>query len=351
MAMNRGSGEKRMASTNGRASLADVAKLAGVSAGTVSRALSRPEMISDATVARVRQAADQLDYVANGSARSLAVNRTMTIGAIVPRFGTSQFSIMVQALESQLAADGYTLLLASPEHSDAREPQILRTLLERGVDAVALLGSQHPEQTFSLLKAHRTPFVLMWGEAAGRSDVVGFDEHEAADLVIEHLYQLGHRTIAFVGGRTVANERALMRRKAVSEATRSREMILPRDAVVETEYGFREGYDAVRGLLDGSREFTAVVLGNDYLAAGAVAVLGEHGVRVPEELSVVSFNDNDFAAFLRPSLTTVRLPIAAIGQEAARYLVGKLGDAPTRAPTRLPVELIVRASTGPRSAR
>ncbi len=133
------------------ASLADVAALAGVSSGTVSRALSRPDMISETTRARVLAAAERLGYVANGSARALAMRRTLTIGAIVPRFGTSSFPTMVQGLESTLAAEGYTLLLSAPEHSSAREPAILRTLLERGVDAVALLGAEQSAQTFSIL--------------------------------------------------------------------------------------------------------------------------------------------------------------------------------------------------------
>lgn len=334
----------------GRASLADVAELAGVSTGTVSRVLSRPEMVSAATRVRVMQAVEQLEYVGNGSARSLAARRTMTVGAIVPRFGTSQFPIMVQALEAQLAADGYTLLLASPNYSDHRASAILRSLLGHGVDAVALLGTDHPEQTFSLLESHRTPYVLMWGQSVKRKEVVGFDEREAAALVVEHLCDLDHRAIAFVGGRTAENERARARRRAVIKAAQSGGITVPAGAIVETDYGFREGYDAMRALLNGAREFTAVVLGNDYLAAGALAALDDLQVRVPEDLSVASFNDNDFAAFLRPSLTTVRLPIGEIGREAARYLVGKLRGAPVRAPKRLPVELVVRASTGPRAS-
>ncbi|MFF5992666.1 LacI family DNA-binding transcriptional regulator [Prauserella flavalba] len=331
----------------GRASLANVAKLAGVSTGTVSRALTRPEMISEATRARVLRAVEQLDYVANGSARSLAARRTMTVGAIVPRFGTSSFPIMIQSLESQLAADGYTLLLASPDHNDPRGPAILRTLLERGVDAVALLGADHPAQTFALLEAHQKPYVLMWGQTSRRKEVVSFHEQAAATLVVDHLHDLRHRAIAFIGGRTADNERARSRRRAMIKAARSRDIALPRGAVVESDYGFREGYDAMLELLGGELGFTAVVLGNDYLAAGALSALDQAGVRVPEDLSVASFNDNDFAAFLHPPLTTVRLPIGEIGREAARYLVGRLHGKPVHAPKRLPVELVVRASTGP----
>lgn len=332
--------------SSGPASLADVARLAGVSAGTVSRALSRPEMISDETRTRVLEAAAELNYVANGTARSLVMKRTMTIGAIVPRFGTSSFPLMIQSLEAELAADGYTLLIASPDHNESREPRILRTLLERGVDAVALLGSDHPATTYAMLKAHGKPYVLMWGQAR-RREVVGFDEGRAASEVVEHLYGLGHRSLAFVGGRTDDNERARARRKAVADAAHRFGLGLSADALIETDYGFQHGYEATREILDRGTDATAILLGNDYLAAGALAALSAYAVRVPEQISVASFNDNDFAAYLVPSLTTVRLPIAEIGRAAASYLVATLHGRRARAPKRLPVELVVRDSTGP----
>lgn len=351
--MANGSRSRRSGSDDGTsrpASLADVASLAGVSTGTVSRALSRPEMISEATRARVLEAAEELDYVANGTARSLAIRRTMTVGAIVPRFGTSSFPLMIQSLEAELATAGYTLLLASPDHNDPRGPAILRTLLERGVDAIALLGSDHRAKTLSMLDAHRTPYVLMWGQSR-RKEVVGFDEGRAAALVVDHLQELGHREVAFVGGRTADNERARVRRRAFVRSAEAAGIALPDAALLETDYGFGHGYEAMTELLHGPATFTAVTLGNDYLAAGALSALSHHGVRVPDEISVASFNDNDFAAYLNPPLTTVRLPIGAIGTEAARYLVGRLGGEPVTAPKRLPVELIARASTGPRRRR
>ena len=118
------------------ASLDDVAALAGVSAGTVSRVLSRPDMISEATRKRVLEAVDRLGYVPNGAARAMAMRRTMAIGALIPRFGSSSFPTMVQALESALAREGYTLLLAAPDHQTPQSAAMVRTMLERGVDAM-----------------------------------------------------------------------------------------------------------------------------------------------------------------------------------------------------------------------
>ncbi len=329
-------------------SLSDVAMLAGVSTGTVSRVLSRPEMISEATRTRVMEAVQRLGYVTNGAARALVARRTHTVGALVPRFGSSSFPTLVQALESTLAARRYTLLLSAPEHARAQDPSLVRTLLERGVDAVALLGTEHPPQTFAMLKAHGVPFVLMWATQSQDGACVGFDEHSAAELVVEHLAGLGHRQIGFIGGRTGDNERARRRLRGLHEAVAGRGMMLGTNAVVEVEYGFRQGFTAMTELLQRRLPITAVICGNDYLAAGALSALSRGGIDVPRQMSVASFNDNDFAEFLHPPLTTVHVPISEIGEQAGLYLLARLhGEAPVPIPASLPVHLVVRQSTGP----
>jgi LacI family transcriptional regulator len=331
------------------ASLADVAALAGVSTGTVSRALSKPGMISEATRSRVMAAAERLGYVANGAARALAMRRTMTVGAIVPRFGSSSFPAMIQALEATLAAQGYTLLLSAPEGRREQAPGILRAMLERGVDAVALLGTEQPPAVLAMLAANRTPFVQMWAPPGAGSEAVGFDEHAAGAQVVGHLAALGHRRIGFIGGHSRDSERARRRFEGVALALARHDMALGEDSVIETEYGFAEGFDAMQALLARHTPVTAVVCGTDYLAAGALSALDQAGIAVPRDLSVISFNDNDFAAYLHPPLTTVRLPIREIGETAARLLLARLGGEPFE-PAPLQVALKVRASTGPAAA-
>ncbi|VTU19486.1 LacI family DNA-binding transcriptional regulator [Variovorax sp. RA8] len=328
------------------ASLADVAALAGVSTGTVSRALSKPEMISEATRARVMAAADRLGYVVNGAARALAMRRTKTIGAVVPRFGSSSFPAMIQALQATLAEQGYTLLLSAPEGRGEQELGILRAMLERGVDAVALLGTDQPPAILSMLAANRTPFVQMWAPPGSGSDAVGFDEHAAGAQVVAHLAALGHKRIGFVGGHSRDSERARHRFEGVALALARHDMALDERAIIETEYGFAEGFAAMREILARRTPVTAMVFGTDYLAAGALAALDQGGIAVPQALSVASFNDNDFAAYLHPPLTTVRLPIREIGEAAGRLLLARLAGEHFEPPA-LQVELIVRASTGP----
>jgi LacI family transcriptional regulator len=330
-------------------SLADVASLAGVSTGTVSRALSKPDMISAATRQRVQQAAERLGYVANGAARALALRKTQTVGALVPRFGGSSFPKLVQALETTLAAAGYTLLLSAPDHRrlQTEAPAIVRALLERGVDGVALLGAEQPPAVFAMLAAHRLPFVMLWAEHSVQGACVGFDEHAAAALAVNHLHGLGHRRIGFIGGDTADNERARRRFNGLLQAVAGCGMTLVADAALETDYGFREGFEAMQAVLARKPSITAMVCGNDYLAAGALAALDQAGVQVPQQMSVVSFNDNDFAAYLHPPLSTVRVPISRMGELAAQYLLLQLQGLKPAAPALLPVELVVRASTGP----
>lgn len=327
-------------------SLADVAALAGVSTGTASRALSRPHMVQESTRERILQAATKLGYVENGPARALSSRVTKTVGAIVPRFGTSSFAGMVQALEETLGRAGFTVLIASPDHRQANEAELLRKILGRGVDAVALLGAVHSPHTHLLLTSHRVPYVLMWARSVAKAAWVGFDERLAGELLVEHLHLLGHHRIGFIGGRTSDNDRARLRYQGVVEAIAQRGMVLCKPATIETDYGFREGHDAMHSVLSARQRITAVICGNDYLATGALAACAQSAINIPQTLSLASFNDNEFAAYLTPPLTTVRLPIKQIGEIAATYLLERLDGGNPKRGHELPVELIIRKSTG-----
>lgn len=328
-------------------SLEEVAALAGVSTGTVSRALSRPELLAEGTRTRVLAAVDRLGYVRHGAARALASRRTQTIGAVIPRLGASMFATTVRSLQRVLEVDGYTLLLAHPADPDASSMPALTTLLERGVDAVVLLGNEHDPAVYERLRVRNVPYVIIWARAGDPAahPSIGFDNRRAGRLVGEHLVALGHRRFAMISAPTQGNARARDRFLGLVESLASSGAQLPQNTRIETQYGYREGSDAVDTLIARDADFTALVCGNDYLAVGALAALARHGRRVPQDVSVVGFNDSEFAPYTIPALTTVRFPIEAIGERAASYLIERLRGDERIENVELPVELVVRDST------
>lgn len=332
----------------GAAKLADVARLARVSSATVSRALSHPHKVKPATLARVKQAVQTLGYVAHGAARALASRRTRTVGAVIPTLDNAIFANTTHALQKTLDEAGYTLLLACHEFDPAVEARATRELIERGVDALVLLGTTHDPSVFRMIATHQLPYVLTWAlDASGRHPCVGFDNRAAAMRVARHLLELGHARIAMIAGVTAANERARERVAGVREALAARGLELRPEHYREKPFTLAAGREGLREVLAASERPTAVVCGNDVLAIGALAECRAQGIAVPEELSITGFDDMEIASVVTPPLTTVRLPTAELGSHAARHLLARLAGEPAALRTELPVELVVRESTAP----
>jgi len=327
-------------------SIKDVAKITGLSPGTVSRALSRPEMVKEVTRKRILDTVSQLGYVTNGVARALVNSKSYTVGAVIPRFGSATFSTMLQTLESSLEKGGYRLLLSMPEISRVNEPSNIRTLIESGIDALVLLGALHPPETLAIIQNRNIPVVTMWSAVPGPLPGVHVDEQAGAFLIINHLASLGHQKIAFISGVTQNNERAAQRLRGIQLAVIANRMTLDEANIIETRYGFEEGFKAALALVDRSHDITAIVCGNDYLATGALSALKSRGIRVPQDISVTGINDNDYAAYLNPSLTTISIPFEQIGQTAAKYLIEVLKGNHTPNVETHELKLVVRESTG-----
>jgi LacI family transcriptional regulator len=332
------------------ARLSDVARLARVSAATVSRALTCPGKVRPETAARVQQAVQALGYVTHGAARALASRRTHTIGAVIPTLDNAIFANTVHALQRALDEAGYTLLLASHEFDAEVEARATRALIERGVDGLVLLGATHPPEVLRMLDTQRIPYVLTWALASGRHPCVGFDNRAAAIRVTRHLLELGHREFAMISGITLGNERASERLEGVREALAARGIALAPGRVVAKPYTLTAGREGLREVMRGTPRPTAVICGNDVLAIGALAACREEAIDVPRELSVTGFDDLEMAAVVTPPLTTVHFPTAELGSYAAQHLLARLAGQPFEMRTELPVELVVRASTAPPAA-
>jgi len=330
------------------AKLADVAQLARVSTATVSRALTCPDKVKPATAARIRQAVQELGYVAHGAARALASRRTHTIGAVIPTLDNAIFANTAHALQKTLDDAGYTLLLASHEFDAEVEARVTRALIERGVDGLVLLGASHHPSVMRMLDTQQIPYVLTWAlDASGRHPCVGFDNRAAAIRVASYLLDLGHRDFAMISGITSGNERATERLEGVRQALSDRGITLAADRVVEKPYTLSAGRDGLREMLRGAPRPSAVICGNDVLAIGALAECHAQGIAVPREISVTGFDDLEMSAVVTPGLTTVHFPTAELGTFAAQHLLARLAGKPFEARIELPVELVVRGSTAP----
>lgn len=336
-----------------KARLSEVAKLAGVSAATVSRAINSPEKVSIELRQRVAAAVDQLHYVPDGAARALASRRSRTIGAVVPTLDIAIFAAGVVALQNRLNAAGYTLLVANAEYDLSREAQEVRALVERGVDGLVLVGGVHAPEVRKLLKTKQIPFVNTYNFGANENDpCIGFDNRAAAARVVDYLCDLGHREFAVITSPFRNNDRIAARRTGFLEGLVAHGIELAPERVVEVPYTIAEGRTALGSLLRSQSLVTAVLCAADVLAIGAVQECRTLGLRVPEDLSVTGFDDLDLAMHMDPPLTTVRIPAAELGTRAADYLLARINGAQVPQRIELSASLIVRRSTGrPRSSR
>jgi LacI family transcriptional regulator len=331
-----------------KAKLDDVARMARVSRATASRALSAPELVRSATLARVRDAARLLGYVPHGAARALASRRTHTIGAVVPTLDNPIFANSVQALQRELGEHGYQLLLGSHEYDPAREVDVTRALLERGVDGLMLVGSDHSPALYPLLANFRIPHVLTWSmDRSGHHDCVGFDNRAAAARVARHLVDLGHRRFAVVTGFTANNDRARDRIAGVRDVLAAHGIELAPGRVMEFTFAVQSGREALRHTMRLAPRPSALICGNDVLAQGALIEAHALGIDVPRMLSITGFDDMELAAQTPPGLTTMRIPTAEIGRQVARHLLARISGGEAQPRTELEVELVVRGSTAP----
>ncbi|WP_127129851.1 LacI family DNA-binding transcriptional regulator [Georgenia sp. SYP-B2076] len=335
------------------ATLKDVAERAGVHPGTASRALN-PEtrsLVSEGTVRRVLQAAKALAYTPNPMARSLKTNRTMMVGIIVPDLANALFPPIVRGADSVLTPGGYLSIIAETDNDAAREREIFDALLARQVDGLIIASARREDEAVREAADRHLPVVLVnrRDDSARLPAVVG-DDTDGVEQAVRHLVDLGHRRIGHLAGPAELST-GIQRARAFRQCMHELGGDLDPALIVSCRvYSEEEGARAARELFDTAvPRPTAVLAGNDQLAVGLYEFLRERGLNVPGDVSVVGYNDMPYVDKLSPPLTTVRVPHARIGAEAARILLRRLVDDVSDATTvSLPVELVVRGSTAAR---
>lgn len=336
-------------SRKGAPGILDVARRAGVSAATVSRAFTSAELVRPHTRERVLRAAEELGYIRDRVASGLQRRVSGSVGLVVPTIDNAIFAGLIEAFSARLAEHDRTMLIASHDYDAAREVPIVRSLLERRVDAVALVGRDHPPPALDMLATRDVPVVALWC-AKGPPGIaaIGADNAAAARVATEHLLALGHRDAALLFPDTEHNDRARERLDGALGALRSVGLSPPPGRVVHCPYEVATAKRVASALL-ARRAPTAVVCGNDVIAHGVLYAAQRLGIDVPGDVSVVGIGDFSGSAAIEPGLTTVRLPARRIGRLAADVLVARLDDrdAPALGDVVIDVELVVRASTGP----
>lgn len=333
-----------------RFGLRDVARLAGVSTATVSRVLSGSAAVSEEKRLAVERACDELGYVLNGAARALSSNRSMTIGAVVPTIETQTFARALTHFQRRVHDAGYTLFLANSHFDPELELREVQSLLEHGIDALMVVGNRHHPKMWTQIDRKGIPCVQTWSLDPERPSV-GFDNRSAGRGITDHLLRLGHTRIAVIIGSPASNDRGSSRLDGIHERLREDGLALRPDWLFENVFTIDDGRRAMSSLLEGVERPTAVLCGTDLSAFAALLTASAKGLLVPRDLSVVGFNDYDYAAHLSPPLTTVRVPLDRIGSSAADYLLSRLAGQPAMAsPLCVDTELVVRGSTGPAPA-
>lgn len=328
-------------------SVSDVARLAGVSPATVSRAFNAPDLLVPDTLQRVQRAAAQLGYQPYGLARSLRKRRSMVVGIVMPSLRYAYYAGTLELLQGLLAREGYTVLLSTANHDPQAELDGVRALMAQGVDFVVLFGRPLHDQSAPLLALRGVPHLRCWS-ALPDEPSVAFDHGSAMADVAHHLVALGHRRFAVVVPFIALADRFRGRLTALREALALHGLALHNDAVVDDGgLDAPAGRSAWRTLRARGQLPTAVICSNDLIAAGVILECQAQGLRVPQDVSVSGYNDSALAGAFEPAITSVETPVELHAQEVARVLLAALRDRQPIPCLRLPTHLHVRASTGP----
>jgi LacI family transcriptional regulator len=327
--------------------LTDVARRAGVSVATASKALNARDEVAPETRRRVLQAADELSFQPNVLARGLISGRTRTIGLLTDELA-GRFSIpILLGVENALGSEQMSVLLCDARGDAIRRRHYIRTLLARQVDGFIILGDSNDVRP-SLTGDIPVPVVYVYGESDDPNDLsLLADDADGARLATEHLVSLGRRNIAHITG--PENYRAARDRVAsLRDVLDGAGLSLIGGEPLYGEWSQRWGRHAARMLLSSYPEIDAIFCGNDQIATGVANTLRDLGRRIPDDVSIVGYDNwNEFAADCQPPLTTVDLNLQQLGETAVKHLFAALDGQPSSGVIRQPCRLVVRDSTGP----
>jgi LacI family transcriptional regulator len=327
----------------------DVAKRAGVAPITASRVTNSPEAVSAPTRERVREAIEELGYVQNRVARSLRLKRTHTLALVVTDITNPFWTTVVRGVEDAAQRAGFSVILCNTDESEAKQQRYLDVLLQKRVDGILLVPAGTSAGLGDWIRMQSTPMVILDRRVkSARVDVVYGDSEGGAYQLIRHLVSLGHRRIAVLSGPqdvSTAEDRVAGYRRALAEAG----LPVRADWVRYGTFSQESGYEMAQQVLATVPRPTALFAASNFVAIGALRALRESNVRVPEDVSVVAFDDLTSGLVIEPFLTVVDQPAYEMGQRATELLLARLSGPATDGYQEivLPTQLTVRRSSAP----
>jgi len=328
-----------------KVTIIDVAAEANVSYGTVSRVINNNVHVKQETRDRVQKTMRRLGYVANRQARSLAGGRTNSIGVLVPDLGTGYIGEIIRGIDAELGLKDLDLILYTTHRTASKEANYVANLAKGMVDGLLLVLPRSPADFIGTLTQRNFPFVLIDHQGIGQDcPAVGAANWQGGFTATEYLIKLGHRRIGFITG-WMDLGCALDRLDGYRSALRTNHIPEGPELIYEGTFFQPDGYTGASNLLDLPNPPTAIFASNDVMAMGVMDAVRNKGLRVPDDVSVIGFDDIPQASLIRPALTTIRQPLEKMGRVATQMLVELLSQ-PQKQIGRieLPTELIVRDS-------
>ena len=317
----------RKRGNGGTARMRDVAKRAGVSTMTVSRALSDADKVSEETRQRVFRAVQEIGYLPNHLASSLSSNRSTTIGLIVPSIDNSIYTQTVKGLSDVIRRSGFQLMIAECGYDPAEEEELITTFLAHRVSGLILHNTEHTEHARNLIRKSGVPVVENGNIPREPLDMaVSYSNRDAAHAMTLHLGRLGYKRIAFATLYSVHNDRSRDRLEGYLAALGQFDQKPDPRLIVETSRGLAAGAELVARIVQGVPEADALFCAGDVLAAGALFECQKRGWSVPGRIALASFDDVELLRHVSPSITTLRLPRYDIGERSAQMLISRIID-------------------------
>jgi LacI family transcriptional regulator len=338
------SGDKGVRERVNKITIADVAREAGVSRQTVSRVLNDKSEIRASTRESVMQVIERLGYSPSGIARSLATNKTLTVGLVVPDITNPFFPEIARGVEDVVRERGYEMFLCNSVEDPGREEHVLRALEDKRVDGTIICSSRLPDgRLFPRLRQQRTAVLVNRLAPPELAGTVRVEDAEGTEQAVNHLLAGGHRVIGFLCGPSNSHS-AKERARGFEAALSAGEYRLDQDLMRPCPPNLDGGYEAALALLSEHSGIDGLVCYNDLVAVGALRACIELGLRVPDDVAVVGCDDIMVAGLLSPALTTLRVPKYEIGASAARMLLDRIGERRGKSEVLLRPKLIVRES-------